>query len=319
VSDFAVSHEGEPHSRRRRELLKAHPELRTLFGYDPRSAWTIAALVAVQLSLAALVAWTRPPVWAFVLLAWAIGAVFAHWLAMGIHEASHDLCLRSERQNRWLAILANVPLFAPTAMAFRRFHLDHHTYLGVPGKDNDLPARGEARLIGASPWRKALWLCSFLLIAMFGRGFLKRPTRWEWINIAVQVPVVALQYWLLGPWGLGYLVLSTFFGTGPHPVAGHWIHEHYLFKPGQETYSYYGILNRVTFNVGYHNEHHDLMGIPGSRLPDVRRIAPEFYEPLESSRSWLAIQWRFVVDRGLSHFSRMTRSWETYLAARRTA
>ena len=70
---------------------------------------------------------------------------------------------------------------------------------------------------------------------------------------------------------LGYLFLSSAFAIGLHPVGARWIQEHYLTFPGnQETFSYYGPMNVFALNVGYHNEHHDLMRVPWSRLPALK-------------------------------------------------
>ena len=79
-------------------------------------------------------------------------------------------------------------------------------------------------------------------------------------------------------------------------------------RVGQETYSYYGPWNRVAFNVGYHNEHHDLMTVPWSRLPRIRAIAPEFYENLYAHRSWTKLLFRFLFDPELTLHSRVVRT-----------
>ena len=52
----------------------------------------------------------------------------------------------------------------------------------------------------------------------------------------------------------------------------------------------------MSFNVGYHNEHHDFPRVPGSRLPLVREIASEYYENLAQVKSWPGALWTFVTD-----------------------
>ena len=46
----------------------------------------------------------------------------------------------------------------------------------------------------------------------------------------------------------------------PHgsPIAAHFIQEHFTWTDKQETYSYYGPLNFIGLNIGYHNERHDI-------------------------------------------------------------
>jgi sphingolipid delta-4 desaturase len=130
---------------------------------------------------------------------------------------------------------------------------------------------------------------------------------WTIVNIVVQTAcLVALGFWF-GAAPFKYLIASTVFAIGLHPLGARWIQEHFAMMPGQETYSYYGPLNKVSFNVGYHNEHHDLVTIPWSRLPQVRRIAPEFYDGLYSYSSWTALLTRFVADRNITLFNYIIR------------
>ena len=92
---------------------------------------------------------------------------------------------------------------------------------------------------------------------------------------------------------------------GLHPLGGRWIQEHYTTRAGQETYSYYGPLNKICFNMGFHNEHHDFPAVPWNKLPELRRIAPESYDSLKSYDSWVGVLRHFIFDRSMSAYSRM--------------
>ena len=171
--------------------------------------------------------------------------------------------------------------------------------------------RWEARLIGHSALGKALWLLFYPVFQIV------RPLRvkeisvldpWSITNLAIQAAVDVTVYLVLGPKALAYFGLSLFFAIGLHPLGARWIQRHYLTAEGpQETFSYYGFLNVLAFNVGYHNEHHDFPSVPWNKLPRIRAIAPEVYNNLAYHTSWTRLLLRFLFDSKLSLFSRMLR------------
>jgi sphingolipid delta-4 desaturase len=308
------SDEPEPHRGRGKEILRRHPEVRKLIGFSYATSAVMFAVVAAQLAIAWWVQASQMSYLWVVPLAYVAGGTLNHWSGMGIHEASHNLVARTELANRLIALFANIPIVFPAAMPFRRYHLKHHSHLGIEGHDNDLSTPWEIAWVGRSRFKKAIWLLFYPFFATMARGFVNKPSGWEWANVAFSIATGVGVYVLLGGDALAYLLLSTFFGFGlVHPTAAHFIHEHYIWKEGQETYSYYGPLNWVTFHVGYHNEHHDIMSIPCWKLPALKKIAASFYEGQATHRSWAWVLWHFMMNRGIGHESRIVRDRATLL------
>ena len=310
ASDFTYVSHPHPHVERGRRILAAHPELRALATPFPLTAAWVTGLVAAQLALALLVG--HRPWYVWVPVAYVVGATIDHALWVLVHDCCHHLVFRWRTGNRLIALLANVPSVLPSAMSFWKYHMLHHRHLNELARDTDVPGPVESRLVGASTLRKALWLAGYpVLVATI------RPRRlatvrfldgWTVANVATQTAVVTALVLAVGWDPLKYLVVSALSSVGFHPLGARWIQEHYVSRPGQETNSYYGPLNRVMFNIGYHNEHHDLMTIPWSRLPRVRAAAPEFYEPLHAHRSLTRLFVTFLRDGDVTLFDRMVRA-----------
>ncbi len=317
---FQWSDDREPHRARTQALLKSHPELRRYIGRNPVTGALIAAAVVAQLALAFAI--RGQPWWQVILASWLFGAFVDHALFVMVHECAHDLVFKRRWANVFAALVANLPQFFPSAVSFRHYHLKHHAYQGVHELDADLPSEWEARLVHNSTLGKAAWMLLFPVFQItrtFRLHEIQFFDGWVVMNWLVQFAFNAAVWVVLGPKAFVYLAASLFFSIGLHPLGARWIQEHYLTEGDQETYSYYGPLNAIAMNVGHHNEHHDLPSVPWQHLPAIRREAPEFYDTLHSHRSWTALMVRFVFDRRLSLFSRMTRDRFVSAAADRTA
>ncbi|GJQ14999.1 hypothetical protein GpartN1_g6790.t1 [Galdieria partita] len=290
-----------PHGLRREEILRQHPEIAKLYGLYPVSAIYIVLLVFLQWLLA--IFFTRYfPWYLWVLATYAVGAVIDHALWVLIHDATHNLIFNSVPANRMMLCIANIAHVVPSGMMFRYYHILHHIELNKIAKDPDVPAKWEARFVGNKPLRKAFWLFFFFLfqtVRLFGYSH-RTPSyqemKWIAVNWLVNLSFHLSSICLVGLSPLIFMLLSSIFAIGLHPLGARWIQEHYPTHPFQSTYSYYGIANRVAFNIGFHNEHHDFPSIPWNLLPKLRQLAPEYYDTLFAYRSYRKLLRDFIME-----------------------
>ncbi|MGB0347664.1 MAG: fatty acid desaturase, partial [Balneolaceae bacterium] len=298
----------DPHVERRRSILNAHPEVKKLFGRNPATFGWISLFVLIQVGVAYLL--RNESLWLVIVIAYLFGAFINHALFCLKHECTHNLVFKNKTANMLTGILGNLTSIAPSYAVFSSSHLKHHSHQGEYELDFDLPLRWEAKLIDNTPYGKVLWM--FLQpFAVAFRPFRKTSLQyvsvWTFINIlAVFLFDFAILYFF-GTTALLYMFFSIFFGLGLHPLGARWIQEHYVVHVDQETYSYYGWLNKITFNIGHHNEHHDFPGIPWNNLPKLRKTAPEFYDTLYYHNSWSKLLLKFFTDKNLSLYSRIER------------
>ena len=306
--DFEWTETQHPHTYRTRLILDKHPELKTLMGTCPVIRYSVSALVITQI-MAAYFASYLSYFWV-VILAYCFGGVINHSLTLAIHDISHNIVFgnRYPWANRLFGMWANLPIAVPMSVSFKKYHAEHHRFQGTESFDSDLPLAIEARFFN-STFRKVVWMFLQPLFYSFRPFWVrpKPPNNFEILNFIVQIIFDLLILYCFGWKSLFYLLIGTVLCLGVHPMTAHFIAEHYMFALGYETYSYYGYWNFLAFNVGYHNEHHDLPYIPGSKLPLVRAMAPEFYDPLPHHYSWWEVLYGWIFEEHMGPFTRVKR------------
>lgn len=314
---FYITYQEEPHRTRRMEIIRAHPEVTKLVGHEPLTKWIVLLVCTIQFTSAYLcrnLPFTSPILW---LVAYVVGATCISNCFLAIHELCHNLGFKNPLANKLFCIVANLPVGIPYSASFGPYHLLHHKHMGEPEFDTDLPTPLEA-IVLSNVAGKAFF-ATFQLFFYALRPVFLVQLKFTWIhflNIAVQV---LADRWIVKNWGWGalrYMVLSAFLSGSLHPIAGHFIAEHYVFEdvpkrsPDMnypETFSYYGPLNFFVYNAGYHNEHHDFPYIAWSKLPLLHDIANEFYKPLPKHDSWSKVIYDFVFDPKVTLWCRVKR------------
>lgn len=264
------------------------PRLRALMSRsDARGGTRLAAHGAILLASGTAISGTLGSWWLLPALA-VHGAVLV-LLFCGLHETVHRTAFRSRRINDAVAATLGFLVLVP-ANHFRAFHMDHHRFTQIPGRDPELAIakpttigayvlvmlgipflRDQVRGIAA----RAAGRVADSFVAPHARPAIVREAR---IHAALYAAVAAaiaagwtapLLYWaaplLLGQPFLRLLLLAEHAGC-PMRADMHVNTRTTFTNP---------FVRFVTWNMPCHIEHHLYPGVPFFALPRLRRATSE--------------------------------------------
>jgi len=312
------SGDADVHNRRRRAIEEEFPEVKKLKGPDSRTQYFAYGLFLTQVFLAYVV---KDSLLGAIILGLTISPYMDFAVLTLIHEVSHCLVFKYPPFNRLLGIFCNTVFLAPVSEVFRQHHNMHHIHLGDVKKDVDVPGEREMRAIGNSAFLKTVWLVLSVFILPV-RSIKKLPVRWSMMMVLNWVACLSFSacVFLYSKPAFVYLLLGMVLSQSMHPANARQVQRHLKLYAKKEkdgagegdeiplherqlnTFSYYGGLNFLTLNVGFHVEHHDFGNIAWTRLPELRKIAGEKWYPTNGayhSRGFAEI-FAFITNRKIT-------------------
>jgi sphingolipid delta-4 desaturase len=263
------------------------------------------------------------------LVSFFLGQVVIHAAGGLLHETAHRLVFRSSAAKLGFDLGLELILASfGKQLTYQHEHLtSHHPYMGDYDRDyehEDICAyRARQELIVHRPMLQRTLTVLTLVVHALPFGFLigdvvfpkiyraftgievkdrqrrigaTKPPRWQVaLFVAVSALVNLFLFLAFGFWGWLYhnWSLSLFLGKMGISNLGQSLSEHDGDDEVNPTRSTYGWINWVLFNTGYHNEHHTFPNVAWSRLPTLRRLAPEAFHHT-AEKSYLGYWWEHV-------------------------
>jgi fatty acid desaturase len=201
------------------------------------------------------------------------------------HEATHRTPFARQWLNDAVGRLAGVLLLLPFEW-FRYFHLAHHRWTNIAGRDPELQAEKPATLrawalhvSGLPYWGSQLTLMAALVrgraegdyLPEGAKGRIVAEARWMALSYAVLGSSLLWTPLLLWVWVLPVLLGQPFLRIYLLAEHGDCPQVASMFENTRTTFTN-RIVRFLAWNMPYHVEHHVWPAVPFHRLPEVHRL-----------------------------------------------
>lgn len=328
--DTELPEQGTWHYNRKKAILQAHPEVKRLYGQNPLSFLVMLCGVFAQTYVGLqMVNYSWPTI---LVISYTLGT-YLSWVCMVMgHEGSHGLVFPNKALNKIHTIIAFLPVFIGPFGAFWSIEHMYHHQIVVDKMNRYGPQQNSVvkKILFSLLFINAISILFFLtsIVAAtrasvhfvrhllghektpFPESYKMKPfsnfpqvasSPWFFVNLAALAVFNGIIYTHYGMTPIVYFFLCNGFCNGLHPLGMRQVQEHYMQNKNQPTNSVYTSLHWPLLNIGYHNEHHDFPTIPWNRLPQLKAMAPEFYDNLFSYPSYTAVLIDFLTNPGIPY------------------
>ncbi|OYX25651.1 MAG: hypothetical protein B7Z10_05700 [Rhodobacterales bacterium 32-66-7] len=248
---------------------------------DGPGLWRLAAHLGEVLGMGALIAAGVPGWW----LLMPLQGVLIVFLFTLEHEATHRTPFRFAPLNDWAGRVAGFLILLPFEW-FRYFHLAHHRWTNIDGRDPELeggkPETFRAwvwHVSGLPYWGSELRLMAALVRGRAEGGYLPKgakprmiaEARWMGVGYVLAGATLVWSPILLWVWlipillGQPFLRLYLLAEHGDCPRVAN------MFLNTRTTFTT-GLVRWLAWNMPYHVEHHVWPAVPFHRLPEVHGL-----------------------------------------------